>query len=117
MASWAPRVRAGFRAAHAVRARVAEDVAIDGLAAGRRDYVILGAGGHTFAWRHVCAAQFVVWEVDTAATQKWKRDVELSGCHDVPGAAYESGDPAGDRIVGCRYDPRCELLARARRDG
>ena len=47
---------AAFRAHFAVRARLAEDVAVDGLGANRRDYVIFGAGADTFAWRHPLAA-------------------------------------------------------------
>jgi methyltransferase (TIGR00027 family) len=73
MATWTPEVRQAFRLSHAVRARLAEDVAIDGLAAGRRDYVLLGAGLDTFAWRHPRAGEFTVWEVDHPSTQAWKR--------------------------------------------
>jgi methyltransferase (TIGR00027 family) len=73
MADWAPEVRAGFRLAHAVRARLAEDVAIEGLEVGRRDYVILGAGLDTFAWRHPRAAELEIWELDHPETQEWKR--------------------------------------------
>jgi methyltransferase (TIGR00027 family) len=73
MAGWSPEVRQAFRLSHAVRARLAEDVAIDGLAAGRRDYVLLGAGLDTFAWRHPKAREFTVWEVDHPSTQAWKR--------------------------------------------
>jgi methyltransferase (TIGR00027 family) len=73
MAAWAPEVRRAFRLSHAVRARLAEDVAIAGLAAGRRDYVLLGAGLDTFAWRHPRAGEFTVWEVDHPSTQAWKR--------------------------------------------
>ena len=73
MAAWPPMVRRAFRVSHAVRARLAEDVAVAGLAAGRRDYVLLGAGLDTFAWRHPRAGEFVVWEVDHPATQAWKR--------------------------------------------
>lgn len=64
MAAWPPVVRRAFRVAHAVRARLAEDVAAAGLAAGGRDYVLLGAGLDTFAWRHPRAGDFVVWEID-----------------------------------------------------
>ena len=39
LAGWAPAVRRAFRVSHAVRARLAEDVAAAGLALGRRDYV------------------------------------------------------------------------------
>jgi methyltransferase (TIGR00027 family) len=73
MAAWPPAVRQAFRVSHAVRARLAEDVAVAGLAAGRRDYVLLGAGMDTFAWRHPRAGEFIVWEVDHPATQAWKR--------------------------------------------
>jgi methyltransferase (TIGR00027 family) len=73
MAAWTPEVRQAVRLSHAVRARLAEDVAVDGLAAGRRDYVLLGAGLDTFAWRHPRAGEFTVWEVDHPSTQAWKR--------------------------------------------
>ena len=56
-----------------MRARLAEDVAAAGLAADRRDYVLLGAGLDSFAWRHPRAGEFVVWEVDHPDTQAWKR--------------------------------------------
>jgi len=73
MATWAPEFRAAFRISHTVRARLAEDVAIAGLTAGRDQYVLLGAGLDTFAWRHPQACEFVVWEVDHPDTQAWKR--------------------------------------------
>jgi methyltransferase (TIGR00027 family) len=73
MAAWPPVVRRAFRVSHAVRARLAEDVATTGLAAGRRDYVLLGAGRDTFAWRHPRAGDFVVWEIDHPDTQACKR--------------------------------------------
>jgi methyltransferase (TIGR00027 family) len=73
MAGWPSAVRQAFRVSHAVRARLAEDVAASGLATGRRDYVLLGAGLDTFAWRHPLAREFAVWEIDHPDTQAWKR--------------------------------------------
>ena len=73
MAAWPAVVRRAFRVSYAVRARLAEDVAAAGLAAGRRDYVLLWAGLDTFAWRHPRAGDFVVWEIDHPDTQAWKR--------------------------------------------
>jgi methyltransferase (TIGR00027 family) len=73
LAAWPPAVRRAFRVSHAVRARLAEDVAAAGLATGRRDYVLLGAGLDTFAWRHPLAGEFGVWEIDHPDTQAWKR--------------------------------------------
>jgi len=73
LAGWPSEVRRAFRVSHAVRARLAEDVAVAGLAAGRRDYVLLGAGLDTFAWRHPRAREFGTWEIDHPDTQAWKR--------------------------------------------
>ena len=71
--SVAPDVCGAFRAHFAIRARLAEDAAVDGLAAARRDYVILGAGADTFALRHPRSANFTIWEIDHPASQTWKR--------------------------------------------
>jgi methyltransferase (TIGR00027 family) len=71
-ASWQPELFAAFRAHFTVRARLAEDVAVDGLDDGRHDYVLLGAGADTFAWRHPVASAFTIWEVDHPASQAWK---------------------------------------------
>lgn len=73
MAGWSPEVRQSFRLAHAVRSRLAEDVAVQGLATGRRHYVVLGAGLDTFAWRHPKAGEFTITEIDHPQTQAWKR--------------------------------------------
>jgi methyltransferase (TIGR00027 family) len=70
---WAPEVRASFRLGHAVRSRLAEDVAVAGLAEDRCHYALLGAGLDTFAWRHPAAGQFRIWEIDHPSTQNWKR--------------------------------------------
>jgi methyltransferase (TIGR00027 family) len=90
IARWAPQVRAAFRLAHAVRSRLAEDIAIEGLAVRRRDYVLLGAGLDTFAWRHPEAGRFRIWEIDHPATQRWKRRA-LAG--------RQLGEPANVRFV------------------
>lgn len=73
MSAWSPEVRRTWRLSHALRTRVAEDSAVDGLTDGRRDYVLLGAGLDTFAWRHPLAGDFAVWEYDHPDTQSWKR--------------------------------------------
>jgi methyltransferase (TIGR00027 family) len=87
---WAPEVQAAFRLAHAVRSRLAEDIAVEGLAVQRRDYVLLGAGLDTFAWRHPEAGQFRIWEIDHPQTQRWKRRAL---------AQRELGEPANVRFV------------------
>ena len=74
MAAWPGVVHAAVRVRHAARTRVAEDVATEGLGMGRSDYVLLGAGLDSFAWRHSFADRFTVWEFDHPDTQEWKRD-------------------------------------------
>lgn len=69
---WPPELFGAFRAHFAVRARLAEDVAVAGLDVNRRDYVVLGAGADTFAWRHPKRTAFTTWEVDHPASQAWK---------------------------------------------
>jgi methyltransferase (TIGR00027 family) len=61
-----------FRCFMAVRSRYAEDRLAVAVAAGVRQYVILGAGLDTFAYRNPFAA-LRVFEVDFPATQEWKR--------------------------------------------
>lgn len=73
IATWPEGMPAGFRLSHVVRSRLAEDVAVEGLNAGRRRYVLLGAGLDSFAWRHRRAAEFEIVEIDHPATQSWKR--------------------------------------------
>jgi methyltransferase (TIGR00027 family) len=93
MAEWPPLVRAGFRLTHAVRARVAEDAALDGLAKERTDYVILGAGLDSFAVRAPVAANLRVWEVDHPDTQAWKRRaMKRSGLPEPSNVTYISSD-------------------------
>jgi methyltransferase (TIGR00027 family) len=61
-----------FRAFMAARSRYSEDRLAESVAAGVRQYVVLGAGLDTFAYRNP-HAQIRVFEVDFPATQQWKR--------------------------------------------
>src|SRR5690349_4574078 len=56
------------------RSRVAEDALARAVAAGVRQYVILGAGLDTFAYRNPYPS-LRVFEIDAPATQAWKRDL------------------------------------------
>jgi len=62
-----------FRAFMAARSRHAEDELAHAVAQGMEQYVILGAGLDTFAYRNPHAA-LRVFEVDHPATQAWKRE-------------------------------------------
>ncbi len=68
-----PRARA-FRAYMVARSRYAEDNLADAVAAGVNQYVILGAGLDTFAYRNPFP-HLHVFEVDFPSTQLWKREM------------------------------------------
>jgi methyltransferase (TIGR00027 family) len=68
-----PYARA-FRAFMAVRSRYAEDNLAAAAASGVAQYVVLGAGLDTFAYRNPFP-DVHVFEVDFPATQAWKRDL------------------------------------------
>src|SRR5215469_10333270 len=55
------------------RSRYAEDRLAAAVAAGMTQYVLLGAGLDTFAFRSALASTTTVWEVDHPRTQAWKR--------------------------------------------
>ena len=63
-----------FRGFMAARSRYAEDQLANAVAHGVRQYVILGAGLDTFAYRNPFPA-LRVFEVDFPATQVWKRSM------------------------------------------
>jgi methyltransferase (TIGR00027 family) len=62
-----------FRAFMAARSRYAEDELARAIAHGVRQYVVLGAGLDTFAYRNPYP-DLRVFEVDHPATQAWKRE-------------------------------------------
>ena len=68
----ATRLARAFRAFMAARSRYAEDRLAQSVARGVAQYVLLGAGLDTFAYRNPFS-QLRVFEVDFPATQEWKR--------------------------------------------
>lgn len=66
------KISAAFRAFMAVRSRYAEDELKCAVERGVRQYVVLGAGLDTFAWRNPWP-DLRVFEVDFPATQHWKK--------------------------------------------
>jgi len=68
-----------------VRSRCAEDALAAAVAAGVRQYVVLGAGLDTFACRNPYPPERLhVFEVDMPATQAWKRDLLARTKIEVP---------------------------------
>jgi methyltransferase (TIGR00027 family) len=73
------------RAFMVVRSRLAEDELAAAVAHGASQYVILGAGLDTFAYRNPYDADRLrVFEVDHPATQSWKRERLAAGNIAIP---------------------------------
>jgi methyltransferase (TIGR00027 family) len=68
-----PRLK-GLRASLVVRSRLAEEEWVRSKHRGVRQYVILGAGLDTFAYRNPDQNSSRIFEVDLPATQRWKRE-------------------------------------------
>ena len=72
-----------FRLFMAARSRYAEDRLAAAVAAGVTQYVVLGAGLDTFAYRNPFQS-LLVFEVDFPATQQWKQDLLTEAGIDLP---------------------------------
>jgi methyltransferase (TIGR00027 family) len=68
------RFSVGLRAFLVARSRYAEDTLASAVAHGVRQYVLLGAGLDTFAYRNPFP-NLRVFEIDHPATQQWKREL------------------------------------------
>ena len=84
------RRNAGLRASIVMRSRYAEDRLAMAVAQGVRQYVILGAGLDTFAYRNPHAEVGLrVFEVDHPATQRFKRErLGRAGIDRAPGMTF-----------------------------
>ena len=79
------RLSSYMRAFFAARSRFAEDQLAAARAAGVQQYVILGAGLDTFAYRDPSPdLRLRVWEVDHPATQAWKLERLAESAIPVP---------------------------------
>jgi methyltransferase (TIGR00027 family) len=72
-----------LRAFLVARSRYAEDALFRAVQNGVQQYVLLGAGLDTFAYRNPYRA-LRVFEVDHPATQEWKRGLLLRGAITIP---------------------------------
>jgi methyltransferase (TIGR00027 family) len=78
------KVARDFRGFMAARSRYVEDQLAEAVAHGVRQYVVLGAGLDTFAYRNPYPA-LRVFEVDFPATQEWKRGLLADARIALPG--------------------------------
>lgn len=103
-------VLAGARAQVTCRSRYTEDRLADSVRNGVTQYVILGAGLDSFAYRSELAGQVRVFEVDHPMTQDWKRGRLAAARIAVPGTVtfvpldFETGSLAG-RLIQAGFDP------------
>src|SRR5580698_3754979 len=68
-------VKSPIRAIFIMRSRYTEDCLAEALGRGVRQYVILGAGLDTFAYRQPSwAGSLRIYEIDHPASQEWKRE-------------------------------------------
>lgn len=100
-----------LRAFMAVRARFAEDQLAHARAAGIRQYVILGAGLDTSAYRDPTPdLPLLTWEVDHPSTQAWKRrrlaeaGVAVPDRHSFVAVDFERQELAA-ALAGAGFDP------------
>ncbi len=97
-------VLAGARGQVVCRSRLAEDSLAAAIGRGIRQYVILGAGLDSFAYRSALSRSVRVFEVDHQATQHWKRRQLAAAKITVPAdvtfvaADFETGSLAADLI-------------------
>src|SRR5262249_28145719 len=79
------RMSRALRAMMAVRSRYAEDQLATAVSHGVRQYVVLGAGLDTYAYRNRFRDQGLqVFEVDHPATQAWKRELLRAAKIEIP---------------------------------
>lgn len=103
-------VSSSMRAFMVARSRFAEDEFAAAVERGVRQYVLLGAGLDTFAWRHPFREQGVeIFEVDHPATQTWKRGlVEQAGMPEPAATRYVAVDferqSLAGRLIECGFD-------------
>lgn len=106
-------VLAGARSTAVTRSRYTEDRLSELIGRGLDQYVILGAGLDSFAYRSALADRIRVFEVDKPATQCWKRAVLSETDTKVPPSAVfvpvdfekESADSLAGHLVRAGFDP------------
>jgi methyltransferase (TIGR00027 family) len=103
-------VLSGARTTVITRSRYTEDRLAESARRGIAQYVILGAGLDSFAYRSGLAGQVRVFEVDHPATQRWKRKlvteagITPSGTVTYVPVDFEA-ESLSERLVDSGFDP------------
>jgi len=99
-----------FRYMFAMRSRFAEDRLAQAAARGARQYVMVGAGLDTFAWRQPDFAKTMhIFSVDHPASQAWTRErFHENGLLEPPNLTYVPADleerQLGERLAACGFE-------------
>jgi len=106
----APGALASIRVAITTRSRYTEARLARAVDRGVDQYVLLGAGLDSFAYRSPLTDRLHVYEVDRPATQAWKRERLAAARISVPArvdlvAVDFTIDSLEDRLVGTGFDP------------
>ena len=106
-----PRGTSRARASIVARARFIEDVLVEQVDHGVRQYVILGAGLDTFAQRRPeIASRLRVFEIDQPSPQAWKRQRLIELGFGIPQwlrlvpVDFEAGQAWWERLVAAGFD-------------
>lgn len=103
------QISRGLRASLVVRSRVAEDELARAVADGVRQYVLLGAGLDTFAYRNPFP-DLRVFEIDHSSTQAWKRECLAKAGIAVPDSLtyapvdFEEGGTLAEGLAAAGFD-------------
>ncbi len=91
-----------LRAFMAVRSRFAEDQLAEAIARGVTQYVVLGAGLDTFAYRQrFTPGELRIFEIDHPSTQAWKRErLSAASIAVPPNVTYGEADFSRDGLAG-----------------
>jgi methyltransferase (TIGR00027 family) len=108
-----PHATSRFRASIVARARYLEDLVVEQVGHGVRQYVILGAGLDTFAQRRPeIASRLRVFEVDPPGPQAWKRQRLIELGFGIPEwlrfvpVDFEAGGTWLERLAAAGFDAR-----------
>jgi methyltransferase (TIGR00027 family) len=106
----APPALASMRVAMTARSRYTEACLAAAVDRGMDQYVVLGAGLDSFAYRSSLVDRLRVYEVDRPATQAWKRERLAAARIPVPArvdlvAVDLATESLEERLVGSGFDP------------
>jgi len=112
-----PKFTSSFRASIVARARFVEDLLLERVGRGVRQYVILGAGLDSVAQRRPeIASTLQLFEIDQPSAQAWKRQRLIDLGFGIPGwlrfvpVDFEANDDWWQRLAAAGFDAKQPTL-------